>query len=91
VLQITEDVAAKVSLKPAGEHVRHEQTILELLNRDPCPYIVQTFLHRPDVTFMELLSNGTLTERIRMVDKPRPILRWMQRLSTAVTRLESLG
>ena len=74
VLQITEDVAAKVSLKPDGEYARHEQTILELFNQDPCPYIVQSFLHRPDVTFMELLRSGTLTERIHMAEKPRPIL-----------------
>lgn len=91
MLQITEDVAAKVSLKSDGEHVRSEQTILELLNQVPCPYIVQTFLHRPDITFMELLSNGTLTERMDIVDKPRPVLRWMHQLSTAVARVESLG
>jgi serine/threonine protein kinase len=91
LLSITDDIVAKVSLKPGGRHVRHEQTIFDLLDRTPCPHIVQTFLRCPDITFMESLKNGTLYERMSMVNTSRPILQWMQQLSDAAACLESLG
>ncbi|MCJ1255433.1 hypothetical protein MMC24_003249 [Lignoscripta atroalba] len=93
LLAITDDIIAKVSLKPGGRHVSHEQTIFSLLDRRaPCPHIVQTFLRRPDITFMQLLANGTLHERMAMAkNTSRPILRWMQQLADAVACVESLG
>ncbi|KLJ05390.1 hypothetical protein EMPG_11137 [Blastomyces silverae] len=91
VLSITEDIAAKVSFKRDGENLRHEQSIFELLNQAPCPYILHPFLCVPDVTYMQLFKNGTLYERVSMIDKPRPVLQWMLQLSEAVACLESVG
>ncbi|KAF8850860.1 putative Rho-associated protein kinase [Acephala macrosclerotiorum] len=91
LLSITEDIAAKVSLKPDGPHLRHEQAIFGLLDRAQCLHIIQVFLCCPDITFMQLLKNGTLHQRMTMVNKPRPILQWMQQLSIAAACLEGLG
>jgi serine/threonine protein kinase len=91
LLLISEDIAAKVSLKPGDAHLRHEQTIFELLNQKSCPSIIRIFLRYPDVTFMQLLRNGTLYQRMSMVHKPVPILRWMRQLADAVACVESLG
>ncbi|KKZ62854.1 hypothetical protein EMCG_02788 [[Emmonsia] crescens] len=91
LLSITEDIAAKVSLKRDGQHVRHEQSIFELLNQAPCPYIMHSFLCAPDITYMQLFKNGTLYERMSMIGKPRHVLQWMLQLSEAVACLESLG
>ena len=91
LLSITEDIAAKVSLKPGGVHVRYEQNIFTLLDQTSCSGIVRAYLCRPDVTFLQLFRNGTLHQRMTMVNKPRPILLWMQQLSDGVACLESLG
>lgn len=90
LLSITEDIAAKVSLKPGSLHMQHEQTILELLDRISCPSIVRIFLQCPDITFMQLLGN-TLYQRMTIVNKPRPVLQWMQDLADAAACVESLG
>ena len=91
ILSITEDIAAKVSLRSGDTYLRHEQTIFELLDRAPCPYIIQSFFRGPDVTFMQLYRNGTLHQRMTMVNKPRHVLPWFQQLSDAVACIESLG
>ncbi|KAL5329816.1 hypothetical protein ACEPPN_003335 [Leptodophora sp. 'Broadleaf-Isolate-01'] len=91
LLSITDDIVAKVSLKPGDRHLSHEQSIFELLDRTPSPHIVQTFLRCPDVIFMEGLNDGTLYERMSMVNTSRPILQWMQQLSEAAACLESHG
>ena len=91
LLSITEDIAAKVSLKSGGTHLRHEQTILGLLDQALCPYIIRSFFRGPDITFMQLCKNGTLHQRMTMVNKPCHILPWMQQLSDAVACLEALG
>lgn len=91
LLSITDDIVAKVSLKPGDRHISHEQSIFELLDRTPSPHIVQTFLRCPDITFMERLNDGTLYERMSMVNTSRPILQWMQQLSEAAACLESHG
>lgn len=91
VLSISSNIVAKVSLKPSDQHMSHEQAIFELLDRTPCPHIVQTFLRCPDITFMQSPNNGTLCERVSIVDKPRPILQWIQQLSDAAAWLESQG
>ena len=69
----------------------HEQSIFELFDRTSCPSIIRTYLRCPDVTFMQLLRNGTLYQRMTMVNKPRPILQWMQQLAEAAACIESLG
>ncbi len=91
ILSITDSIVAKVSLKRGGRHVSHEQTIFEFLDQTPCPHIVQTFLRCPDITFMERLNDGTLYERMSMVNSSHPILRWIQQLSEAAACLESHG
>ena len=91
LLSITDCIVAKVSLKPGGAHLRHEQSILELLERTLCPHIIQTLFHAPDITFMQLYRNGTLHERLTMVNKTCHLLPWMQQLSEAVACVESLG
>jgi serine/threonine protein kinase len=91
LLSITEDIAAKVSLQSDGPHLRHEQTILELVGKAKCPDIIEVFLCRPDITFMHLLRNGTLHQRVITVPKKCPVLQWMQELADAVACLESLG
>jgi hypothetical protein len=58
LLSITDDIMARVSLKPGGRHVSHEQTIFDLPDRTPCPHVVQTFFRCPDIAFMETLKNG---------------------------------
>lgn len=91
LLFITEHIVAKVSLKSGDTRLRHEQTIFELLDQAPCPYIIQSFFHGSDVTFMQLLGNGTLQQRMTMINMPRHVLPWMQQLSEAVACIESLG
>lgn len=92
VLSITEHIAAKVAYKTGDSHLRHEQTIFELLDdRAPCPYIIQSFFRAADVTFMQLVKNETLHERMEMENKPRHVLPWMQQLSDAVACIESIG
>ena len=91
LLQIADGIAAKVSFKTGGQHLSHEQAIFSLLEQTPSPHIVQSFLRVPDITFMQLLNNGTLYERMSIVDSPCPVLLWMQQLSGAVAHLESFG
>ncbi len=90
LLSITEGIAAKVSHKPGDPHLRHEQTVFKLLDQASCPSVIRTFLHCPDVTFMQLLRNGTLYQRMTMVNKPRPILQWIHQLADAAACIESL-
>lgn len=91
LLSITEGIAAKVSHKSDDPYLQHEQTIFELLDRASCPSVIRTFLRCPDVTFMQLISNGTLYQRMTTMNKPRPILQWIQQLADAVACIESLG
>jgi serine/threonine protein kinase len=91
LLSISKDIAAKVSLKPGDSHLRHEQSIFELLDRTSCSSVIQIFLRCPDITFMQPLRNGTLYQRMTMVDRPRPTLRWIQQLADAAACIESLG
>lgn len=90
VLCISRDIAAKVSLNPGDKRLRHEQDIFELLHDSECAHLVQCFFSGADVTFLELLANGTLHDRMS-IDKPRPILHWMLQLSSAAACLEALG
>ena len=89
LLQIADGIVAKVSLRTGGRHLSHEQAILDLFDQMPSPHVVQSFLRVLDITFMQLLNNGTLYQRMNMVNRPRPILLWMQQLSGAVAYLES--
>ncbi|KAM5476770.1 hypothetical protein MauCBS54593_000040, partial [Microsporum audouinii] len=91
LLSITDDIGIKISYRPAGKHIHHEQTIFMLLESVPCPFIAHSLFCAPDLIFMELYKNGTLHERLNLNRKPRPILQWMQQLSEAVACLESLG
>lgn len=91
LLSVAEGIAAKVSYKPGDPHLQHEQAIFELLDRAPCSSVIQTFLSCPDVTFMQLLSNGTLYQRMTIVNKPRPMLQWIEQLANAAACIESLG
>lgn len=91
LLSVAEGIAAKVSYKPGDPHLQYEQTIFDLLDRAPCPSVIQTFLRCPGVTFMQLLSNGTLYQRMTIVNKSRPILLWIEQLADAATCIESLG
>lgn len=67
MLQVSTTIAAKVALKPGDERLLHEQDIFELLDQIGCPQIVQSFLHRVDITFLELIANGTLHDQIRII------------------------
>ncbi|KAI2616343.1 putative Rho-associated protein kinase [Hypoxylon sp. NC1633] len=89
VLWICPNVVAKVALDPGDQHLRHEQEVLKSLDR--CPHIVQHFFHGTDVSFLELIGNGTLHDRMSMVDKPRLTLQWMLQLSSAASSLEAHG
>ncbi|KAF3483198.1 uncharacterized protein GIQ15_02522 [Arthroderma uncinatum] len=62
LLSIGDDICVKVSYKPGGEHIRHEQTIFMQLESVPCPFIAHSLLCAPDLIFMELYKNGTLHE-----------------------------
>ncbi|KND86288.1 hypothetical protein TOPH_09071 [Tolypocladium ophioglossoides CBS 100239] len=90
VLWISPDIAAKVSLQSGDERLRHEQEIFELLGQSECPQVIQCFFRGVDVSFLELIANGTLHDRIS-IKKPRPILQWMLQLSSAAACLEALG
>lgn len=90
MLRISPSVAAKVSLQPGDEHLRHEQDILALIDHVECPQLAQCFFRGIDVSFMELLANGTLHDRIS-INKARPVLNWMLQLTSAAAYLESLG
>ncbi|KAM0434599.1 hypothetical protein ACHAPT_003697 [Fusarium lateritium] len=91
VLWISPGIAAKVALKQGDERLRHEQEVFELLDQSECPQLVQCFFHGIDVTFLELIANGTLHDRLSFVNKPRPVLQWMLQLSSAAACLEAIG
>ena len=90
VLLISSDITAKVSLQSGDGRLRHEQKILDLLSQSECPHVIQCFHCAVDVSFLELIPNGTLHDRMG-INKPRPILPWMFQLSYAAACLESLG
>ncbi|KAJ2977424.1 hypothetical protein NQ176_g4374 [Zarea fungicola] len=90
VLQISSDIAAKVSLEPGDERLHQEQKLFEVLNESNCPHIIQCYHRAVDVNFLELVANGTLYDRMSIA-KPRPILLWMLQLSQAAGCLEKLG
>ncbi|KAM3537074.1 hypothetical protein ARSEF1564_010001 [Beauveria bassiana] len=90
VLRISSGIVAKVCLKPGDERLRHEQKIFESLAETKCPHVIRCYLQTPDVSFLELLENGTLHDRMS-ISKPRPILPWMLQLSRAAACLETLG
>ncbi|KJZ70618.1 hypothetical protein HIM_10006 [Hirsutella minnesotensis 3608] len=90
VLCISLDIAAKVSLRSGDERLRHEQHIFGLLGLSECPQVIRCLFRGVDVTFLELIVNGTLHDRIS-IKKPRPILQWMLQLSSAAACLEALG
>ena len=91
LIYLSDAIVAKVSLKSGGYHLKHEQAIFQLLEKSPSPHIVPCLFRFPDVTFMEFLKNGTLYDRMAVLDTSRPIVGWMQQLSGAVASLESLG
>ncbi|EFR01099.1 CAMK/CAMKL protein kinase [Nannizzia gypsea CBS 118893] len=88
LISISDELAVKVAYRAGGEHVRHEQSVFELLETKPCPYIAHSYFSALDMIFMELVKNGTLYDRIRQVD---PILKWMQQLAEAAVTLENIG
>lgn len=90
VLRISDDIAAKVSFKSGDQRLRHEQHIFDLLDQSECPYIVQCWLHGIDISYIEMIANGTLYDRMS-IKEPRPILQWMLQLSCAAACLETLG
>lgn len=91
VLRVSPDTAAKVALKQGDERLRHEQEVFELLDQLECPQLAQCFFRGIDVTFLELIANGTLHDRLSLVSKPRPVLQWMLQLSSAAACLEAIG
>lgn len=91
VLWISPGIAAKVALKQGDGRLRHEQEVFELLDQSACPQLVQCFFHGIDVTFLELIANGTLYDRMSYVNKSRPVLQWMLQLSSAAACLEAVG
>jgi serine/threonine protein kinase len=91
LLSLGDSIAAKVALKPGDEHLRLEQKVLELVDHAPCSSIMQPIFSAPDIIFMPLCKNGDLQYRMDEVDKPRPVLAWMQQLSEAAACLESIG
>lgn len=91
LIPVKEDIVAKVSIEQRGLRLRHEQTVLKLLNEAPCPFIIQPFFCCADIIFMPLIKNGNLHQRMTMVNKPRHILPWMQQLSDAAAHIESYG
>ncbi|EGD96023.1 serine/threonine protein kinase [Trichophyton tonsurans CBS 112818] len=91
LLSISGSLCVKVSYKPGGEHIIHEQEIFRQLESIPCSSISHALYCAPDLIFMELYKNGTLHERLSSTKAPRPVLQWMQQLSEAVACLEALG
>lgn len=89
VLRLAPDIVAKVSLEPGDERLRQEQKIFEVLGE--APHIVQCHLSAPDVSFLELVRNGTLYDRMSMTKPRPPIVHWMLQLSHAAASLETLG
>ena len=91
ILWISGRVMAKVSLRAGCPNLCLEQRIFELLDTTPSPYVVATFLSRPDVIFMESLQNGTLQERLTIGKRPESILPWIFRITSAAACLEQHG
>ncbi|TQV94719.1 Rho-associated protein kinase [Cordyceps javanica] len=91
LLRVSSALVAKVSLEPGDERLRNEQTVFESLAEVGCPNLVRCYLRAADVSFLELVANGTLHDRISIITKPRPILHWMLQLSHAAACLETLG
>ncbi|OAA56857.1 protein kinase domain-containing protein [Cordyceps fumosorosea ARSEF 2679] len=90
VLRISPTIVAKVSLKAGDERLRNEQALFELLAESNCPHLVRCHLHASDVSFLELIANGILHDRMHTA-KPRPVLAWMLQLSHAAACLEAIG
>ncbi|KAH6706198.1 kinase-like domain-containing protein [Leptodontidium sp. MPI-SDFR-AT-0119] len=91
VLFITDGIVAKIPFKAGDLCFDHEQNIFSMLDPAPSLHIVRTFLCRPEITFMQFISNGTLKDRIDEGDGNRPAISWMHQLSSAVAYLESFG
>ncbi|KAI8710649.1 Protein kinase domain-containing protein [Fusarium sp. LHS14.1] len=91
VLRVAPGIAAKVAFKQGDGRLRHEQEVFELLDQSECPQLVQCFLCGIDVTFLELIADGTLHDRLSFVNKPRPVSQWMLQLSSAAACLEAIG
>lgn len=91
VLCISPGIAAKVALKQGDGRLGHEQDIFALLDQLKSPHHVQCFFRGVDVTFLELIVNGTLHDRLSFVGKPLPVLQWMLQLSSAAACLEAIG
>ncbi|OAA39417.1 protein kinase domain-containing protein [Metarhizium rileyi] len=90
VLRISSAIVAKVSLEPGDGRLRHEQTIFQSLAESNCPNLVRCYHHASDVSFLQLVANGTLHDRLS-ITKPRPVLHWMLQLSHAAACLEAIG
>lgn len=91
VLFVTDGIVAKIPFKAGDSRFDHEQNIFSMLDPSPSLHIVRTFLCRPEITFMQFISNGTLKDRIDEGDTNRPAISWMHQLSSAVGYLESFG
>jgi serine/threonine protein kinase len=93
VIQLSERIVAKVSLRANCKHLRQEQQVLARLELEKkrLACLVKPFLCRPDVIFMEPLMNGTLCQRIAEIGRPSSSFPWMVRITKAAALLESHG
>jgi atypical protein kinase C zeta type len=104
--KVSEATVLKYSIK--DERICNEYRIFDLLEIYPrCPDLVRSFLRLPNANFLQLLSGGTLDQRLRLrqtrdpktkrvlnVEDGEPrclVLRWMAEFSNAAAWLESLG
>ncbi|KAF1349772.1 kinase domain-containing protein [Delphinella strobiligena] len=88
ILHVSDCVVAKISLRSGCQYLRLEQEVFAILDQTPSPYIVRTFLYRPDIIFMEPLTNGTLQEHIVKFGTPMSAFPWMLRIVKAAACLE---
>ncbi|KAK3190508.1 hypothetical protein K4F52_003529 [Lecanicillium sp. MT-2017a] len=91
ILWLSPEIVAKVPLQEGDERLLHEHQMFELLSPLECAHIIQCHLSRPNISFLELVPNGTLHDRICMVDEPRPVLRWMLQMASAAAAFEAVG
>ncbi|PNY25540.1 Uncharacterized protein TCAP_04520 [Tolypocladium capitatum] len=107
VLQIDKDIVLKYTRDGRGEAFEHENATYDILEtHEPSPYLLQSFLRRPGMNFLDFMHGGSLDKRIRdnqlrdsrgnLIEVSRKESKqkseqWAMELAGAIAWLESLG
>ena len=66
IYRVNRRIAVKIPVTEEHKEFRHENTILDELDREPrYTDVIQSFLRLPNTNFMVFYSGGTLEQRLR--------------------------